>query len=551
MLYKVLRYFSSKLFSLFIICILAQPWSFGQSLDWFVSLGSPARDAPFDIQVDLNGDVILTSFYEGSPASIAGMPLNHRDASDFLLSKFSADGDLIWVVDFSGFGFDRGNKIAVGPNNNLYLGGLFTDSLFISSAPDQPIVASGANDALLAKFDAGGNLLWNHHFGGAGSDIIYGLIANEEEIIVVGHFTDTLRAGLDGDSVVSRGRIDAFLASFATDGAYQWIKSFGGTGIDRAYDVIRDPQGNIVFNGYFSDTAYFDSLSIISSNGTSAFVCKTDPFGEVLWVHGLSSTGANDQSGELTVDPKGNIYLAGYFRDTIDLLNNLLYESSSGNQAYILALNPDGDFLWAKSTDGNIDNFFWDLDYSDDQLLAVGTAGQNLIWNDTSINTGADARGMITTLDLQANVQQTHLLGGAASAGIRLFEAAWGSENQIFICGMVDQGGIVDNQVIPSFGDRDVLLARFTLSETTSAEAVNSLPLVELNYDPSSSNMHMSTSLPSKINYRIVSVQGQMIDQAELVRQATYSFRHLPTGIYFLSLRHALGIETHKIVHTQ
>lgn len=513
-------------------------------------MGSPARDAPWGIQVDQLGDVVITAFYEGAPATIEGTAMNFIDGSEFFLAKYDQEGDLKWVVDFTGLGFDRGDQVVIDKDNQIYLGGLFTDSLFISTAPEFPLVSSGGSDVFLSKFDESGNLLWTHTFGGPAADICYGLCVDEGELLVVGHFVDTIQTGLNGDTLSSKGGQDAYLASFDIDGTYNWIRSYGGSGHDRAYDVAKDQEGNQVMVGYFSDTAYFDTIELIALNGFDGFVSKTDSIGQVLWAVGFPSPGGNEQIRELTLDPKGNIYVAGYFEESVNFAGNSFTATPGNAQAYVLALNPFGEFLWAETSDGPSNNFLWDIDFRDDRLLAVGAVTNSLQWGGQTHLLGTSSRGIITVLDLQGNVLQTHILGSDQSEAIRFFESAWGDGDQVFISAMVDEGGIIGMDTIPGLGNTDIVVGRFTLAETTSSSpSLDIEASVNAWYSNTDQELHLYARSTERTKYVLATISGQILLDGIFEREATYSMQPFPTGIYIVSFETSERIYSQKFVH--
>ena len=452
--------------STLIVSLILSPLH-SQTLDWFQLIGSPARDAPFDLQLDRSQDIVITGFYEGGPAFFGSIAMTHHDGSEFFLAKVSPQGEPKWITDFSGIGFDRGDVIAIDNSNRIFLGGLFTDSLVISSEPDSILVSSGANDAFLMSFDDAGKLLWTRTFGGPGSDICYGLYADDTEILITGHYNDTIGSGLDGTVLPTAGQQDIFLTSFSPDGTYSWIKRYGGSGYDRGYHVSKDLEGNIIFNGYFSDTVSFGNQMLVAANGFDAFICKTNPKGEPVWARSFPCANATDQSRQFTMDPEGNIYLIGYFSDSIILFDHHFQTQQDNFQGYIVPMDPAGNYLWAKTTDGPHDNFFWSINYADGMLLIVGTASDRMEWDGQTYSTGDLGRGFVTKIDAKGNVVQSHFFGSSDTGTLRFFESSWSANDEIFVSGTIDNGVVLEDDTVSTYGNTDIFLGRIRLGSTT------------------------------------------------------------------------------------
>ena len=82
---------------------------------------------------------------------------------DQFLSKFSADGDLLWTRQINSPGFDWYSRISPDGLGNIYIAARTEGSL---AAPN-----AGGKDAYLAKYGRDGTLLWARQFGTSAHDI--------------------------------------------------------------------------------------------------------------------------------------------------------------------------------------------------------------------------------------------------------------------------------------------------------------------------------------------------------------------------------------------
>ena len=129
-----------------------------------------------------------------------------------------------------------------------------------------------------------------------------------------------------------------------------WVHQWGDTVTNcsaMAYD-----HGFVYSIGSFESTIDLDSginsHTIASLGGRDMFVIKLDTSGNFIWAARLGGAGG-DYPQKIVVDPSGNIFVTGFFSDTVDF--------DPGPGTHTLASNGDGDvFLWKLSAAGN---FIW------------------------------------------------------------------------------------------------------------------------------------------------------------------------------------------------
>lgn len=135
---------------------------------------------------------------------------------------------------------------------------------------------------------------------------------------------------------------------------FEWAKSFGGKDWDRCSKIVSDNSGNIITIGSFIDTVDFDPNSGVfnmTAVGSDGFIQKLDPSGNLIWAKALVGIAVTDILG-IVLDNFGNIYLTGTFQGVTDFdpgpdVFNL--EAGIGRSAFVLKLDSNADFLWAKN----------------------------------------------------------------------------------------------------------------------------------------------------------------------------------------------------------
>jgi hypothetical protein len=146
----------------------------------------------------------------------------------------------------------------------------------------------------------------------------------------------------------------------AADGDYLWAGALGGSSFGEGFAITVDAAGNVYSTGNFQDTADFDpgagTFELTSFGGEDIFVSKLDSSGNFVWARSIGGTFSDEGNG-LVVDASGNIYITGYFANTVDFdpgpdTNNLVSDPS-GN-IFVLKLDSSGSLVWAKAMGGPI-----------------------------------------------------------------------------------------------------------------------------------------------------------------------------------------------------
>jgi hypothetical protein len=137
-------------------------------------------------------------------------------------------------------------------------------------------------------------------------------------------------------------------------------KGYRGGGVDVGNSVVLDATGYIYIYGYFSQTVDFDPHPVntynLSSKGQQdIFILKLNPDGEFQWVKQIGGI-MGDYPHSITIDSRNNIYASGNFRQTVDFdpgpgTYNLSSKGTTSD-AFILKLDPEGNFLWVLQIEG-------------------------------------------------------------------------------------------------------------------------------------------------------------------------------------------------------
>ncbi len=201
-----------------------------------------------------------------------------------------------------------------------------------------------------------------------------------------------------------------------------WVKGVGsGYDIMDGIRIAATPTGEVYEAGTFGGIVDFDpgiGTYTLNGNITSAYIVKLDAAGNFIWAKILDQEVLIDA---LATDSSGNLLVAGEFYNTrdFDLGPGVFSLTSNGQQdVFILKLDVNGNFLWAKSMGGP--------DY--DRVITFSNPVNNSFFITGYFDTSADldpnplvnqpfsSAGLsdifITKMDLNGNTLWTSRLGG-------------------------------------------------------------------------------------------------------------------------------------------
>ena len=201
---------------------------------------------------------------------------------------------------------------------------------------------------------------WAVSFGAGGNDVAHGIFIDGNNTYSSGIFASTtdFDPGTGTHNLKASGVSDGFISKFSNDGLFIWAISIGGQGADAFYDVASDGNGDVVATGLFSLTADFDPGSsnhdLTSKGFSDAFIAKYDKNGNLKWVNQIGGI-KEDAGKKVLIDGNNNIYVTGYFEDSIDFdpsVNQAILYCPGASNTFIAKYDPIGNFIWAKQFDG-------------------------------------------------------------------------------------------------------------------------------------------------------------------------------------------------------
>jgi len=290
---------------------------------WAKTFGGLPADDVFSITIDSDQNILLTGEYEGTADFDPGPGIAQHTSpsvSSLYVLKLDSDGNYIWSKTMEGTWDSRGYGIATDESNNVYVTGEFGGTTDFDPGPGTLSLTNspgGSVDYFVLKLDASGNLIWAFSGGDTGGEVALSIaVDSQENAYVTGFFGLTVDFD-PGPGVVERnavGDVDIFISKFSPTGDLVWVSTFGGKRGEVGNVIALDELNNIYVGGYFRDTIEFEpNLSFVSDfSQQSGYVLKLNNAGELMWAQAMIGPSRSSYQ-DLKIGRWGDVYATGHF----------------------------------------------------------------------------------------------------------------------------------------------------------------------------------------------------------------------------------------------
>lgn len=218
----------------------------------------------------------------------------------------------------------------------------------------------------------------------------------------------------------------------------------------RGTSVAVDSAGNVITAGRFFGKADLDSREdTLILDGNGYFIAKYDPTGKIIW--GVQLAPVNDffLTGDIATDGQGNVYATGYFKGNVDFdpgQGTVMLSKFGNYDVFILKLDADGIFQWAKQFGGPNDDFGTGLSIQGSNIYLTGAYQRFMEFGAGQAQLSLTAIGrqdvFVAKLNTDGNVLWTKSLGGYGDDIGRTISV--GASGNVYISGYFSSNGDFD-----------------------------------------------------------------------------------------------------------
>lgn len=363
-----MRYFILLVGVLFYNRTIAQPYN----LNWAKASNVISGPESNSIQLDHSGNIILGgSFHDSIDFDFGNgvFTLLSPNVPNGFILKYTPGGNFVWAKQFNCSKYLTINKVLVDKNNNIFSAGAFNGTADFDPGINTYNVTSNPSlvyiDFFISKLDSNGNFFWAKNIGGIRNEEVKSISLDKYgNVYVSGYFEQTVDfdPGPGVYNLQSGNSHSTFILKLDSAGNFKWAKHIEGFQSNISHSIVIDSSGNPILTGYFNQLVDFDPDTtnyFVTGLGTSTYILKLDSAGNFKWVKTYSSDIGVIYGVDITLSKEGNIFCTGYFTGSVNMdvgMSNFTIHSNGTYDAFLLKLDSIGNFKWAKSLGGALDD---------------------------------------------------------------------------------------------------------------------------------------------------------------------------------------------------
>lgn len=152
---------------------------------------------------------------------------------------------------------------------------------------------------------------------------------------------------------------------------FKWVRTFGSSGLDLGRELTLDAAGNIYATGQFTGTIDFDPgpgiYNLSSLDSTDIFILKLDADGNFVWAKQLGGSG-EQAAFAIALDNAGNVYYSGIFENVVD------FDPGAGVHNLTASTAAPAGFICKLTGAGN---FLWAVKFNESRFIGLSIDAAN------------------------------------------------------------------------------------------------------------------------------------------------------------------------------
>jgi hypothetical protein len=313
----------------------------------------------------------------------------------------------------------------------------------------------GGMDFCLVKLDPKGKALWVRSIGGSLVDRGYGVATDAKgNAFVTGHYQST-DAVADGVKLPNAGDYDIFVAKYDPEGKMLWVRTAGGKGYDYGHGIAVDDNGDVVVAGAVGGDAMFGEVAL--NNGRAIFCAKYDTNGKLLWVRGTSGKSGGSAHG-VAVDGKNCIYVGGLVSGDGEF--GAVKIRTKTTAAIVAKLTPGGEVEWATVTPGTPSALVHEITADrEGRVWVAGMFKGKVTLGPDSFESANDKDndGFVASYDTKGTIQWARQLHGPATD--YCLGVATDGMGTCFVTGEFSETATFGGRTLTTWGATDIMTA--------------------------------------------------------------------------------------------
>ncbi len=525
-----------KILILFFLLTVLTLTAYSQDWHYAKKIGDSGNEYVSGIAIDKDGNSYIIGRFK-QKIILDTISISGSNTQNIFIAKFDRSGNTIWAKTVASaidtlLDAVNINAIAVDGLENVYVTGNYLGNALFFGTKHTSVASS---EIYLIKLTNNGDLIWMKTAGGNGvgnynqNEAYACCIDNSGNCILTGRYFKT--ATFDTVTISASLPNELFVAKYNNNGRIVWVKSGGGDfGIHNGFGIASDSNDNVYVTGDF-----FGHLTIGDNNldaidaEQKIFIAKFSSAGQSLWAKKVGTGSYYGIGSGITVDKRGNAYIAGFFRSTIDFGTMQLTFSRPVIAYAMLEVKYDsnGNFGWAVKSDGADQNTQAIAICSDGQgnSYVTGSFTSNILFGSNSLVKDTGLSIFVTKLDPEGKFLWAKQTGGDGNSNGR--EIALTNDGKIVVAGGFSSDLTFDSIPLSSSGGFDIFIANIVDQKQTIKQPFSKEEIVYPN--PADETLHLST----RQNLVLLDVVGRTVVQCNDCNEIYTA--EIPAGAYYLN----------------
>ncbi|MFT7251770.1 MAG: hypothetical protein ACI9FW_001514 [Flavobacterium sp.] len=338
------------------------------NLLWSKTYGGSQDDLGYSVIENADRTLVVAGYSKSSDGEVQ----SNQGMHDFFIFKTDYQGNLIWAKSHGFMSHDHAHKIINTSDGGYFVVG-YVDYAGIGRSSKG--VLHGVGEFYGLKLDANGNKLWDKYFGGTQNDRVFDVVeANDGGFVMVGYSESS-----NFDVNDNHGSYDYWVVKINAIGDLIWKKSYGGSELDQAYGIVKNLNNTYLITGTSNS---MDGDISLNKGANDVWVINIDDNGALLWEKSFGGSGF-DTSNSIRMISNGNFLISGHTRS----VDGQITENKGENDFWAFTISPNGKMLWQKTFGGSNFDFSYDaVELKDKGFVIVGQTESNDL--DIPINKG-------------------------------------------------------------------------------------------------------------------------------------------------------------------
>jgi hypothetical protein len=258
---------------------------------WYKILGSYGMDDAHQVKIDNSNNIYVAGRLSHS-IKVDNVILKSHGGIDGFIMKLNTEGNLIFGKTIGGKEDDDIDKISFDNNNNIFISGVVSDSVFYDS---NLILTTGYLNQYFAKISNKGNLSWIKTYGEDSNHQIWDMNVDKfGSIYLTGYHSGEITINNTKYPSISNQDYSMYLVKFTKRGEFEWFRNFSTKGNGYGHSIAIDKKNNILLSGSFYKSIKIGRKKHKTKNGSGNVLLKFNQKGKIIDKYILSNNGSVD-----------------------------------------------------------------------------------------------------------------------------------------------------------------------------------------------------------------------------------------------------------------